>query len=248
MSQSEFKDCIACAEPIRHNAVLCRHCKTRQDDPGFQESGFQSKGRKQKQSPQKALACLSCGNPDAGDFFCSLCGEQLQNDEPDEINSSLNAKCPRCDSYALSGGVCDTCGYRDLTSDFNDTRSRVQSSARKLQRQSADDTAPAQNSGNSGFALASWVLVIFLIVVGALLSNPSASRSLGDWFSTVFSGQVNYFEKGYQAAKNLDAEKNASQSYAFAFCTVIAANWPSLPSENAVNSFTQGCMKFITEP
>lgn len=34
-SQSDTKECVACAEDIKQNAKLCKHCGTSQDDPKF---------------------------------------------------------------------------------------------------------------------------------------------------------------------------------------------------------------------
>jgi len=38
VSKAETKSCIACAEDIKADAILCKHCKTRQDEPAFQKS------------------------------------------------------------------------------------------------------------------------------------------------------------------------------------------------------------------
>jgi hypothetical protein len=37
VSKAETKSCIACAEDIKADAILCKHCKTRQDEPTFQK-------------------------------------------------------------------------------------------------------------------------------------------------------------------------------------------------------------------
>ena len=38
MSKAATKSCIACAEDIKAEAILCKHCNTRQDEPAFQKS------------------------------------------------------------------------------------------------------------------------------------------------------------------------------------------------------------------
>lgn len=183
-TKANDKPCIACAEPIKAGALLCKHCGTRQDDPEFQIHSIQSKPSSPKQVSIGGTSCPKCGNPDSEDFYCSLCGEALQNEANLKKNRTLNAECPRCGSYAMSAGVCDTCGFRDLTSNVNKTRSRVRGAARVLQSEVEDESPPIKTSGISGFALASWGLVIVAIVGGVFLWNPSTSKNVTDWISS----------------------------------------------------------------
>jgi hypothetical protein len=46
---TETKPCIACAEDIRSNAVLCKYCKTRQDDVSFKQTKSSTSASSNKQ-------------------------------------------------------------------------------------------------------------------------------------------------------------------------------------------------------
>lgn len=52
--ESELKACVACAEQIQSNARLCKHCKTRQDDPDFVQSDETQDLPERKREPWKA--------------------------------------------------------------------------------------------------------------------------------------------------------------------------------------------------
>jgi hypothetical protein len=48
VSKAETKSCIACAEDIKAAAVLCKHCKTRQDEQTFKKQKKQPSNSAQK--------------------------------------------------------------------------------------------------------------------------------------------------------------------------------------------------------
>ena len=62
MSKAETKSCIACAEDIKAEAKLCKHCNTRQDEPTFQKLAPQAPKQaaaKTKSSKAKSLGSSS---------------------------------------------------------------------------------------------------------------------------------------------------------------------------------------------
>lgn len=74
----EYKDCIACAEQIRSNAILCRHCKTRQDDLSFKASEESSKSVSQKPM-SSSVECPRCSEMAFQWGKCDRCGYKAHN-------------------------------------------------------------------------------------------------------------------------------------------------------------------------
>ena len=57
---------MACAEDIKTNALLCKHCKTRQDDPAYSPIAENSPGSKDNPSP------VELGRLDIGALFVNV--------------------------------------------------------------------------------------------------------------------------------------------------------------------------------
>ena len=60
MGKTETKSCIACAEDIKAEAMLCKHCNTRQDEPTFQK--LAPKAPKQASAKTKGSKAKSLGS------------------------------------------------------------------------------------------------------------------------------------------------------------------------------------------
>ena len=76
---SETKPCVACAEEIRSNAVLCKHCQTRQDDASFKQtrSSTSTSSTKQKsKSSSSSEAVQPLGEAVKNTFFRNLTNGQ----------------------------------------------------------------------------------------------------------------------------------------------------------------------------
>jgi hypothetical protein len=75
------KECIACAETIKANALLCRYCDTRQDDLSFSTT-------KKAQSPKLSKEVESKSSPNANLVtLCELCNT---------FNSKFEKRCLKC--------------------------------------------------------------------------------------------------------------------------------------------------------
>lgn len=97
------KDCIACAEEIKLNAVLCKHCGTRQDNGDFLAIPGQEKSLAIEKSGTSDSACGRCNSPGQHDFgTCTSCGVELPyasvpsssfgSDEKDEALASYKKR------------------------------------------------------------------------------------------------------------------------------------------------------------
>ncbi len=76
------KRCIACAEDIKVDAILCKHCKTKQDDLGFQPAGIDKlipDSPKSKSEKNLNQHCPKCKQVDAVQSVASIVDSGVVN-------------------------------------------------------------------------------------------------------------------------------------------------------------------------
>lgn len=104
---SEMKACIACAEDIKAQAALCKHCNTRQDDASF----IRPKKSKSKQATNKTI-CLKCQRPlKVGEqSVCMSCQFSLHKQDLELIKTGVDIElCRVCNSRYYSPEISTEC-------------------------------------------------------------------------------------------------------------------------------------------
>lgn len=180
----ETKPCVACAETIRFGAILCRFCRTRQDDPEFEVPRGEKQPKSRSHKTKNKFTCSSCGNPDAENFFCSLCGTELPSVETAEGQEKEYVRtCFRCSSSALKNGACQVCGYRQ--DDASSTKNKVggTSNWRKVYEVSEQSSVTSSRGSSPAKAIA-WVSAAVLVTSGVAILNLLPSDFLSSWLAS----------------------------------------------------------------
>ena len=119
----KFKDCIACAEQIQANAMLCKHCKTRQDDESFKPIEKSANTDRREPMPS-SLECPRCSEKTYLNAVCDRCGFKGQQqpglaDSPKKtgwgllVETTEENQTARVTPKARTSG-CPKCGRQDM--------------------------------------------------------------------------------------------------------------------------------------
>lgn len=174
----ETKSCVACAESIKIGAVLCRFCKTRQDDPSYLIPQGQNLATVLGEEIEVSLTCTACGNPDAENFYCSLCGTELLSADPAKLKlMEEEIECFRCSSSSMQQGVCQNCGYHQAHDFSTNRKAKNDSSWGKLY--DIDNQGASSSSGVSSRAAAiAWTGAALLVAFGLIALNSLPSETI----------------------------------------------------------------------
>lgn len=229
-----MKNCIACAEDIKLEALLCRWCSTRQDDASFNVISHtpQTDESSEKSIPKTTSVTARSFDPGRWpkdeDEQAQGLGQQVQPPSPSEHLKPLRWPEEEKDSGSSESGLVPFATPRKLTK------------------------TPGFQGGEATSQFVTGLFTIGCIaaaVIGTLayLYNPNIQRSVDGWLTNVFSDTGSYFDAGYSDAKNNNAEKNSSIGYANAYCSLITSV-QNLPSDLARQEYLRGCVSYVTSP
>jgi hypothetical protein len=103
------KECIACAEEIKAQAKLCKHCGTRQDDSEFSKPKKSSSTNSPTQKITKCLICSTKLNK-AESSVCDNCQFGLSKHERDLLVTGVQVElCRSCEQKLYSPEISDEC-------------------------------------------------------------------------------------------------------------------------------------------
>ncbi len=214
-----MKHCIACAEEIKEAALLCRWCRTKQNDPAFKNID-NSEGMELQTSSTLKIA-------------------------PWALERSYKMRTPESQSEPTV--VAD--GSDPVMSPVEVAYRELRKNSSKLTEEvgPSDEHHAPRNILLTKSVWGVLVFATFIVGSLAYIYNPNLQASVDGWLTNLFSETGSHFTQGYEDAKKNGAEKNDSIAYANAYCSIVTGA-QNLPSHLAQQEYFKGCVAYITAP
>jgi hypothetical protein len=241
-----MKNCIACAEEIKLEALLCRWCSTRQDDASFSATSQTPQADEFSEKSISKTASVTAHSFDPGRWPKEdeerAQGLPQQEQLPMSSEHLKPLRWPE-EEKAISSRVNQNKAFGAVWKHSEPAVSKRSEPAANL---------PRGRQGNFWstpiVSLVSLVIGVALVLSGlAYTYNPNYQRSVDGWLTNVFSDTGSYFDAGYSDAKNNNADRNSSLGYANTYCSVIT-NAQYFPSTLARQEYFRGCISYTTSP
>lgn len=187
-----MKSCVACAEDIKPQALLCRWCGTRQDNPDYASPPSVP-------HPEKVTS-------DSGP-------------EPNGIESTLAWDKQVLNGRQNLMHAAESRDYSS-TEDFETPSSKVPYYRRPSS--SRGEAAEVSQTFPILRVLAIVVACVLFVSGLAYTYNPDYRYQFDALFTNLFSSEGSYYKKGFEDARKLGASQNQTAGFAVTYCSIIA--------------------------